>query len=244
MHTPKVIIIEGLDGCGKSTLGYNLFNLLLNNKYKLGSIDPLTLSDLDIKLVDLFDMNFGTKLHYMDTEIRKIINKDLLSEENYLTNYFVYLNIYKEKRVSSLFSNCDYVILDRSLLTTLVYNTQNNDKLYNNLLDYVKNNKFYTTSSIIYIQETPENCLKNIKERKDNTGVKDYFEDFSDTLEILKYRYEKYNVLFKTLEDVNPNIFYINPSIDLKENREYVEDKMSICITNLFNKIKNSLKVE
>lgn len=131
----KLIVVEGTDGSGKSTACKKFSSYINNHKDEFDGYSALTLS---------LPYNDGGELHW---KIRK-----LLSEENVPTDVLQSMMIvnmmdtFNNIIIPNLETEKIIVILDRWLLSTLVYNIMNKGKIIESSISHILSSESKTKS--------------------------------------------------------------------------------------------------
>ena len=184
---PKVFILEGVDGCGKTTMTDTIVKTL-----KEEEIDN---TDIEINSLCLPDKN-----SYGYSFIRSLLTDEY---KNYPTDILQSLNIINqldafnkiESKSSKIYKQDDVYsmyIVDRSILSTIVYNKLNGGTLYKEMekmgdLDIIS--KYYCSTQIsideLFLILPPlDVVLKHAKERSSN--------EYNDKEESIKSIYKMY----------------------------------------------------
>jgi len=184
-----IIDIEGVDGCGESTL-----------------LENLESERLPVKVQHAFDNDFKEKFLFYVNKFG-ITNKYirfLCAEYN--------MKSYCENRIE-LVENEEImgIIRERGILSNLVYNCTTIDSI-NILIKYYED---ILPDLIIFIDKNPEECLVNLEKRKENNIINKFVKDnldiiydrFHKSIDLLK---EKVDILIvKNVEEAKKSILNI-----------------------------------
>jgi len=200
----NIIVLEGVDGCGKTTLATSLEVILNENGYTCQIIrEP-------------------------DTYFKQIIEKP---KESKLTNLFLFLanrceTVDRIKRLQNE-SELDFIILDRFFISTLVYQSietglsvENLSNLISFTLQGVRVDFFY------YLNNTEEQIIQNLKDKNEFTPEDTFKTKALKTIyhlvnkfylrnENIIYLYDPQNTFaYQVIEDLRLNGFaFKNPNL-------------------------------
>lgn len=173
--TPTIIILEGLDGVGKTTIMDQLVKILKKKENKVGNYRvPSILSPTNY--------NFLMKgLRNPNKEMRALtILTAVLDEMQEVCDHW--------------FSHCDYLIFDRSFYSTFVYQIGEieNAKLRTHMFNLVKSIVGYKHVTV-YIEETQTVRRNRIfKAQRNQEKEKDQLDQFSlENHDLLNERYKE-----------------------------------------------------
>lgn len=220
----KIIVFDGMDGCGKHTQSQALYEVLKrkNEKVKIFSFP-----------------NYDSDSSYF---IKKLLNREFIDIDNqYLSSLFYSIDRYitYKKEIENYYNQGYIIILDRFFSSNVLYQTQNmsnSDKLeYIKFIKYIEVNclKLPTPDVTILLISDPEvsNLLLNKRYNNDDTK-RDIYENMKVQKEILN--------TIKLLKDELPNNLDLNIFgrieflyIHNKENMIYSIDEMSSKIISL-----------
>lgn len=164
----QMVIVEGVDLSGKTTFINQLENEL--SRYSSVKIIPSILEDTDNgKLIRKILQDSNTT----EQQLRDLI-------QNYLLNDFLKSNLVYDY----MFDNVDYIIQDRSIVTSFVYQNFNREEI-KRYLHYLR---YQTLDSVYIYLNTP---IDVIKERlKNRDGHTEVYESL-DRIVANKERYER-----------------------------------------------------
>lgn len=210
MSKNLIICLEGPDGCGKTTQCFLLhYCLKLNNIPNISSREP-----------------GGSKI---GESLREVLlsNSKIDPNTNILLYSAIRLNHIKETILPALENN-KTVILDRYLLSTLVYQGQDNQELINKIIILHKefNNNLYPSLTLVLAVDS-EIAVKRINTRSTN--------NFYDKMPIEYHK--KIMRLYKQeiKRNYKGNTILINANLDIYGIHKNIIDN----INNIFNmKIK------
>lgn len=215
MNKRLIICLEGPDGCGKTIQCFLLhYCLKLNNISSISSREP-----------------GGSKI---GESLREILlsNNSIDSSTNILLYSAIRLNNIKES-INPALENNKIVILDRYLLSTLVYQGQDNKILIDkiNLLHKEFNNNLYPNLTLVLKIES-ETAVKRINFRLSN--------NFYDKMPI-EYHKKIMNLYEKEIKsNYKGNTSVINANLDMASVHKSIIDK----INNTFNMLLKPLNKE
>lgn len=173
----KFIAIEGIDGCGKSTLSRRLYNILAANNIKtyLFSISDLCKTghmDNQVHVEYQYIMDFDSarerllKTLNLIKNIKKTGKEDILCYDKLMKDYFNVMRVYS-KILRTYLDTGFTVIADRWYFSTLAYN----NILYGTLINKLISFKGYETTSLLLIDNSKEAhdvCNENLNFLKPN----------------------------------------------------------------------------
>lgn len=185
---------------------------LINNKYRINTIDKENIEDTPFVYCDTYDIN---------RLINQVIyNNDSLIFRKENDNITIEINNYNLDKYLSI--NCTNE-LDKNIKTIL------------NILDSTKSMSImYSNDEIIIFSNEYVNILNNCSIKE-----KDYYKISKDNLELLFNEIKRYNELIKeSLIKIDKDIDYF----DLRQFKEYYKDNNMIIILNNDTGIKLILK--
>jgi len=194
----KLIVIEGTDNSGKSTLAKQLIEDL-GDAYYFEELEP-----------------YG--------EIRDILNNPCFYKDKlglvddfqfgvFLTKKFMENRIQYQEKLESLLNKYNYVIIDRYVISTLLYGTFEDKKEW-----YDHKNKVLSPDLTIIL--SPNN--ETIKKRVIESGEDDYYQNADKAVDYNNKFLEYYNLKRKTdnkLKFINPDILGLK---DVKELSKHI----------------------
>lgn len=196
----KIIIIEGIDGSGKSTIAMALYNMLNSMKYKT-----------------LLVREPG------GTEVGEKIRNILLEKKNNISNksqallFFVAREeLYKYLNENNVY---DYVIFDRSHYSTLAYQVKVLKNIDYDIYKALVNKKYYELEDfIIFMNNSPTDVLRCTNKKLDK---KDTYESKGIVFQ---------HKLFKAYQEIfalKDNVLYLE-RFDTDTNLEKIKEYMKI----------------
>lgn len=176
--SPKFIVLEGLDGSGKTTQA----KIIQKELEKIGIKSLITAEPTDHNK-EIIKQGSNT--------IGKLI-REILDSHNVLNLFSLQLLFsadrgYHQAEIKQILQNGYWVICDRYKFSTLSYILSNKEgKKYFKILEQI-NNKFLTPDYTILIDYPAEKCIKQLDESRNN---KDFFEQI-EKLEKIRKAYLK-----------------------------------------------------
>ncbi|MEO2154231.1 MAG: dTMP kinase [Nanoarchaeota archaeon] len=192
------VVFEGIDGSGKTTLATFLFDYLKKKGYNVYlKTEPFNR--------EFIENTFKKIENIKDKELKSII----------LTLAFAYDRAFLEGETK--YSNFDFVIGDRSFISSLAYQSLNLP------LEWIfEVNKFFKKPDlVIYLDLSPEVAIKRIEERNNK---KSYYEK----IEFLKKIRKNYKKVINFLKKKKINVVVINseqPLNNVKKELSIIIDK-------------------
>jgi len=186
-----LVVIEGIDGSGKSTVAKKLKEELEKRGYKV----YLTSEPTNGPVGQI---------------IRKILKKEIVIDEKFLPHVLTLLytadRYYHQKEIREALEKYDYVILDRYYHSTIVYQHFLQDIPLSFILDM---HKFVIRPDIVFVLDiSPKTALKRLEKSRE---IKEYFEE-KEKLEKLREGYLKLKDILK-----DEKIVYINAEKNLDD---------------------------
>ena len=172
----KVIAVEGDDGSGKGTVSSFLVKRLLSEEASVLHVGPESLPPFAQQIRNIVT---GPYLKDTTADVQAML----------FTSYL--LNIYDEHIKPNL-GKYDYIVIDRTYLSTLVY--QHSSELIRRLEPLLS--KHMQVDILIYLSVTPGVGIERIKER--DGGLDDFERSF--TLKQLTERHRLYEELYERID--------------------------------------------
>lgn len=179
-----LIVIEGLDGCGKTTLIKNIADFLSSQQINfIVSKEPTNL------LIGQFIR-------------QQLQNKELdFSQSTFQHLYAADRSYHRDKVVQPAIDQNQWVILDRYFLSSIAFGYANGVDF--DLLNQI-NQEFLAPDLTIYLDTNVTTCLERITQRS-GENHKEYFER-EDILIRVKLAYEKIIQNYQQIISIHPNI--------------------------------------
>ncbi len=167
MGKPKLIVFEGIDGSGKSTLSTMVLHLLVERNFPIVKFNEPT--------------NFETGI-----KIRKFLRKEIsLTREEQIELFLVDRNDSLEKNVYPNLKAGNSVILDRYFYSMAAY--QSDEAISpEKILEMNLSRNYPIPDLVIYLEINPEISLARTRRR----NVAEHFENL-ETLKKVSQAYEK-----------------------------------------------------
>ena len=227
------IVIEGLDGCGKSSI----IHYLSSNNTIRKIMNSFVRKVEDVKYFKFdacpFDKNVSKAIRgllkkdpktsaYLSDELRAELLLKLFSVDNKIHNEFV-------KDLCEVKSNV--LISDRSFLSTYAYQTLGNSE--EKVDEMIKESIDQLPGLVIFLNVSPETSLSRINSRGEE---KEIFEK-KETLNKVRDNYIKY---IKKLKEENKDITVV--FIDADKEFEDVSNAVNSCIVDYLIFGENKMK--
>lgn len=234
----KIIIIEGCDGSGKTTMVENLKNFI-NETRKDYSADTVA---------------YPHKGYFGYDKIREILSGKIkvppdIAQSLFLMNYIDSI----ENFVNPYFETTNKIlIMDRSIISTIVYNKVSNGRILESIIQYLYKDDCLHTFDIDSINKSYCNMkgsidkifflnppLEIITQHSRNRLLENKKVDDNDKLESVIKQYKYYNNFYDSIKKLNNNINKIYSLDEWSYNLSEKENYLSIQ-----NKIMEYLELD
>ncbi|MGL4949594.1 MAG: dTMP kinase [Anaeroplasmataceae bacterium] len=214
--TENHIVIEGIDGCGKSTI---IEKLKEDKRIKEAGTVEFTKSPFDSDIVPVIRKLLSTD----EKSYKKYIDHD--ERQRILLNLFVTDIFLHSSYIRDIIANTNAtVISDRYFVSTLAYQSENP-------VEFIYRSHFRETSTpghIIYLNLSPEVSLERIDNRGDKKEIYENIEKLTTT----KRRYDEALDLIKSVNGDNVNIV----RIDAEKSEDEVYENVVTTVLEILNK--------
>ena len=194
------LVIEGIDGCGKTTLVQSLFQEMQKNKIPVCKL-------LEPTKDSIWGIEVRSMLQTLSTtNINKSLNEKMLM-------------LYKQDRLWNLSNNIQpnikngiNIIQDRYFLSTAAYQSQDINMIDTIMNDYLSNSEIIKPDIIIFLEINYKDSLNRIGQREESRQLfeRDFFlKNIQDNYEYIYNNYKsKLNIIKINALDNKENILH------------------------------------
>ena len=202
MNRNSFIVIEGIDGSGKSTLVENLKNMFSKKKNQNRFsffYEPTKKSRWGIELREILKTSQRVD-EALNEKLIELYKKDRLWDI--------------KKNIRPALENLETVIVDRYYFSTAAYQGLNKTQTQSILRTYENDSKIIKPNILIYLDLKPTLALERITKRSSQKQIFEY----KRTLERI---YENYSYILKNLSG-SMKVIHINASLKPKKLLEHI----------------------